>query len=304
MGVACAAILSEVEKRSARGIGESRRLFHGRGGTFPGLESIAVDWHPPVVLITLYSDLLEGELTALVKGLLATLGSSAEAAALQRRYLEDTPTEILHGKIPAEHFAREGGLRYRLRIGDAQNIGFFLDMGEGRKLIRDEAKGKKVLNLFAYTCSFSVAALKGGAKEVVNLDMNRGALQLGRENHLVNEIDLRNASFLNHDLFKSFGKVKRLGPFDLVIIDPPTAQGLSFTAERDWVKVIKRIPDFTTRGSRVLACLNAPHLASTFITDLVDEHLPGAILLKKFGSGDDFPEADFERGLKLLYYEL
>ena len=83
-------------------------------------------------------------------------------------------------------------------------------MREGRRWVRDWAHkhpGGKVLNLFAYSCAFSIAV--GGAAEVHNLDMASGALQLGQRNHALNS--LRGASFLAHDLFSTWGKVKRLG---------------------------------------------------------------------------------------------
>lgn len=67
---------------------------------------------------------------------------------------------------------------------------------------------RKVLNLFAYTCAFSVAALKGGADEVVNMDMSKGALAIGKQNHLLNGLTA-GARFLGHDIFKSWGKLKK-----------------------------------------------------------------------------------------------
>ncbi|MCT7000003.1 class I SAM-dependent methyltransferase, partial [Salmonella enterica] len=82
------------------------------------------------------------------------------------------------------------------------------------------AKGLRVLNLFAYTCGFSVAAIEGGAEHVVNLDMARGVLSRGRDNHRLNGHDLSRVTFLGHDLFKSWAKVIHSGPYDLVIIDP------------------------------------------------------------------------------------
>jgi 23S rRNA (cytosine1962-C5)-methyltransferase len=168
--------------------------------------------------------------------------------------------------------------------------------------VRGLASGLRVLNLFAYTCSFSVAALAGGATKVVNLDMNKGALALGRDNHRDNGLDLRKVSFLDHDLFKSFGKLKKLGPFELIILDPPTDQGASFKAERDWPKMVRRLEQWLTPGGHIVACLNAPHLPSGFLKDIFAAELHGATLEKNQDGGDDFPDAEPDRGLKILHY--
>ena len=91
-----------------------------------------------------------------------------------------------------------------------------------------------MLNLFAYTCAFSIAALAGGARQVVNNDMSRPSLDWGRENHQRNGQDLRSVSMLPHNLFKSWWKIRSLGPYGLIIIDPPTYQRGSFDAEKDY----------------------------------------------------------------------
>ena len=164
--------------------------------------------------------------------------------------------------------------------------------------------GKCVLNLFAYSCSFSVAALAGGATQVVNLDMNRGALELGKLNHRINDIDLRQASFLPLEFFRSLSKLRKIGPFDLVICDPPASQGKSFTAERHWPKLIRCLPGLVNPGGEILACLNAPDLGPDYLDGLFAEHIPAAEKLGLFTPGQDFPEAHQECGVTLHLYRL
>jgi len=206
---------------------ESRRLFHGRGHCFAGYEDLLIDYFPPVVMVTLYQKRPQAWLEELTEMLTSTLPEQPQAILLQERFLLNGPCRLLHGTLPEDIEAREAGLSFRLRLGEAQNIGFFPDMAVGRKLVREHTVGKRVLNLFAYSCSFSVAALAGGATQVVNLDMNRGALELGKRNHQLNNIDLRKASFLPLEFFRSLSKLKKIGPFDLVICDPPASQGKS-----------------------------------------------------------------------------
>lgn len=251
------------------------RLLHGRGDFFPGLKHVAVDWFNPVVLVTLYS---EGEADdVLLDGLVVVAERSADIGAIvvQCRYLAGAPKRVIYGVLPTEPVAVESGLRYHLNLRSNQNHGFFLDMKSGRDWVRAKAPRKRVLNLFAYTCSLSVAAIAGGAESVVNLDMASGALVTGRGNHRLNfDTEMcRRSSYLAHDLFKSWGKVKREGPYDLIIIDPPSNQAGSFVAEKDYQKIVRRLPDLTHAQSEVLACLNAPHLNEGFLRDLfVDFH--------------------------------
>ena len=279
----------------------SRRLFHGRGHCFPGYEDLLIDWFCPVVLVSLYSPRAEAWLLQLVE-LLEQKVHGLSAVLLQERFLPNGPVRLLVGDAPLAIDAIEDGLRYRLRLGAAQNIGFFPDMARGRALARRVAVKKKVLNLFSYTCSFSVAAMAGGADQVVNLDMNRGALELGRVNHHLNRLDLRRVSFLPLELFRSVTRLKRLGPFDLVICDPPAYQGKSFKAERDWPKLLRKLPDFLAPGGEVIACLNGPHLPPEFLLELFSEIRPELELLQRLQPGNDFPEADASRGVWLFHY--
>ncbi len=177
-------------------------------------------------------------------------------------------------------------------------------MAFGRKLVRERSAGKKVLNLFAYSCGFSVAALAGGASQVVNLDMNRGALELGKLNHRLNDIELRRASFLPLELFRSLGRLRKLGPFDLVICDPPASQGKSFTAELHWPKLVRSLPALTAPGGEVLACLNSPRHGPDYLDGLFAAHIPAAERLGLFTPGEDFPEAEVSGGVTLHLYRL
>ncbi|HKJ05427.1 MAG TPA: class I SAM-dependent methyltransferase [Geopsychrobacteraceae bacterium] len=281
--------------------GESRRLFHGRGHCFEGYDDLVIDYFHPVIMVILYRQRAEDWLQGLCR-LLENELPGHQAIYLQERFRAGSPGRLLSGSLPGFVDAEEAGLRFRLRLGDAQNIGFFPDMAVGRRIVRERAGGKAVLNLFSYTCSFSVAALAGGATQVVNLDMNRGALELGRLNHQLNDLDLRKASFLPQELFRSFGKLRKLGPFDLIICDPPATQGKSFTAERHWQKLVRKLPELLKEGGEVFACLNAPHLPSSFLDDLFCVVNSGFSHINSFTPGGDFPEAVPDRGVFMSLY--
>ncbi|WP_434563568.1 class I SAM-dependent methyltransferase [Pseudomonas sp. Z4-20] len=287
---------------------ETRRLFHGRGRCWPGLEQITVDWLQGVVLVSLFKEPEAAQLENLLSMLCALptspawQHSAAHTLAVQHRYLPDSLTQWLVGEPIDEWTLTEGGLRYRIDLGKKQNNGLFLDMRYGRDWVRANAQGKRVLNLFAYTCGFSVAAIAGGARHVVNLDMSRAALSRGRDNHRLNGHDLGQVSFLGHDLFKSWGKVINSGPYDLVIIDPPTFQKGSFLLTKDYQRVLRRLPELLTVHGTVLACSNDPATGPDFLIDGVMREAPGLIFGQRLENPPEFPDADPACGLKALVF--
>ena len=295
-------IKSEIEKKKLAGEG-SRRLFHGRGHCFPGYEDLVIDWFEPIVLVTLYCQRGEVWLTHLVELLKSQL-VAVETIILQERYLRNSPSRILFGELTTEVNAVEAGLKYRLRLNKAQNIGFFPDMATGRTLVNELAPGKKILNLFSYSCSFSVAAISGGAAQVVNLDMNKGALELGRINHKLNNLDLRKVSFLPLEIFRSFSRLRKLAPFDLIICDPPGEQGGSFQPQQHWPKLVRKLPELVSSEGEILICLSHPLLLPKYIQQLFIEIWPQSELLQIYNSGDDFPEKDKNKGLNILRYRI
>ena len=289
---------------------ETRRLFHGRGRCWPGLEQVTVDWLQGVVLVALFKEPQAAQLEALKAGLLQLAASPAWVAcgahtlALQHRYLPQSTTEWLVGDAIDDMTITEGGLRYRVDLGRKQNNGLFLDMRLGRDWVRANAQGKRVLNLFAYTCGFSVTAIEGGAEHVVNLDMSSAALSRGRDNHRLNGHDLGKVTFLGHDLFKSWGKVIGKGPYDLVIIDPPSFQKGSFLLTKDYQRVLRRLPELLAAEGTVLACMNDPAFGSDFLIEGVTREAPSLRFERRLENPPEFPDADIECGLKALVFRL
>lgn len=294
-------IKHEVNRRSVDLL-KTRRLFHGRGRCFPGYEDLVIDWYEPLVSVTLYRERTRDWVERLVE-LMREAVPAAEGIVLQKRYLKNSPSELVWGTRPDELYAEEAGLRYRLNIGGAQNIGFFPDMAKARRFVRDNAEGKKLLNLFAYTCSFSVAAVAGGARQVVNLDMSKGALACGRANHQLNRMDGRSVSYLSMELFRSFSKLNRLAPFDMIVCDPPGDQGSSFRPHRDWPRLARKLPALLTPGGLLLACVSSPHVTTGELTRLFDEE-GGLLRLRDIlVNQEDFPEREPDKGVRTLIYQ-
>ncbi|GAB3516188.1 class I SAM-dependent methyltransferase [Photobacterium alginatilyticum] len=288
---------------------EVRRLFHGRGRCWQGLEQLTVDWLSGQVLVSLFKEpsepflaALHNTLTALVSSE-AWLQSGATSLLLQHRDRQGSPMELLWGESGEYQDVVENGLTFKLDLGRKQNNGLFLDMRYGRRWVMEHAAGKRVLNLFAYTCGFSVAAIEGGAEHVVNLDMAKAALSRGRDNHHLNKHDLKKVSFLGHELFKSWGKVRKLGPYDLIIIDPPSFQKGSFALTKDYQKILRRLPELLTGKGQVVACVNDPSVSSQFLIDGMATEAPELAYTERLANPPEFKDIDPEGGLKVLVFD-
>ncbi|WP_394393466.1 class I SAM-dependent methyltransferase [Shewanella woodyi] len=284
---------------------EVNRLFHGRGGVYPGMEHLCLDWFPPVLLLTSFKPLEADELAAATQGLaqfwVAQRGDEPMNLVYQYRSGGQTHTDLIAGSVPEQHTVCENGAKFHVHLLRGQNHGLFLDMKNGRQWVREQAQDKKVLNLFAYTCAFSVAALQGGADSVVNIDMSKGALSIGKQNHLLNGFG-SGARFFGHDIFKSWGKLTKLGPYEMIIADPPSNQRGSFVATKDYSRLLKRLPELLTPEGEVLLCLNAPELGIEFLMEQVKEYSPSLEFVEQIENPSVFLDVDFNKALKVLRY--
>ncbi len=283
---------------------QASRLFHGRGHCYENLHFINIDWFAPAVWVVLYGQ-VEDDIVDVIAQELAAQAAQVEAievVMIQRRVAGKAQQDIVYGSLAERYFALEDGMRYQLNLAANQNIGFFLDAQPGRQWVKEQANNQHVLNLFAYTCSFSVAALQGKAASVVNIDMAKGALATGQKNHALNDLDSRKARFMPHDIFRSTKKLLQQGPYDLVVIDPPTRQKGSFEAEKDYGKLLRKLKPMLSQQAQILACLNAPHLDENYLPNLFAEHLPEFTLQHRLPQRADFPEADLNCCLKMQVF--
>jgi 23S rRNA (cytosine1962-C5)-methyltransferase len=288
---------------------DAQRVFHGRGGMYPGCEQWTLDAFPPVWVLTSFQPATEAELITIDAALKARWAEINPGEALnwvyQYRFEARAETRLMAGSVPDPHVITENGARFAVHLLRGLNHGFFLDMAEGRRWVREymaARPGLKVLNLFAYTCSFSVVALLGGARQVTNMDMADGALAIGKRNHLLNGIN-GGAGFLPHDIFASWGRITRGGPYDLIVLDPPSYQKGSFIAEKDYARLMRRLPDLVAPGGHALLCLNSPKLGVAFLQDAMREQAPGFHFLQRLPNPPAFADVSDERALKVLVYK-
>ncbi|WCE28525.1 class I SAM-dependent methyltransferase [Vibrio sp. SCSIO 43137] len=289
---------------------EIRRLFHGRGRCWEGLEQLTCDWLQGQLVVAVFKPQEDDFLQALRQSLLSLTESSiwqeksGKTILLQHRYEAGAPTEIIWGEADNAPQVAENGLKYQLHLGRNQNFGLFLDMRFGRQWVEQRSAGKKVLNLFAYTCGFSLAAIKGGAEKVVNVDMAKASLSKGRDNHRLNDHPLEKVSFLAHDIFKSWGKIRKSGPYDLIVIDPPSFQKGSFALTKDYKKILRRLPELLTADGEVLACVNSPSVTADFLIDSMKQEAPQLSFEQRLDNPPEFRDIDDDSSLKALVFKV
>jgi 23S rRNA (cytosine1962-C5)-methyltransferase len=271
---------------------------------------LTLDWLGPVWLLTSFIELSDDELTEIGDALnvrwAELVAPSSEPLNWVYQCRSDgskTFTKLMAGEVPDPHVITENGLQYAVRVLHGKNHGIFLDMRHGRAWVQEHAKDQIILNLFAYTCAFSVAALQGGAKEVINIDMAQGPLKIGQRNHQLNKFDA-GARFMAHDIFKTWGKIRKLGPYGIIVVDPPTFQKGSFVAKKDYIKILRRLASFLEPDGLVLLCLNAPELDTEFLKGQVAEAAPELEFVERLDNPSSFASKDLEKALKVLVYKM
>ncbi len=183
------------------------------------------------------------------------------------RHNEDRIAPVLlsgDASIPLETVVREAGVRYALDFEAGYSHGLFLDQRANRALIR-RAAPKRLLNTFAYTCSFSVVAALGGA-ETVSVDLSKRSIERGRANFALNGLDPgAGHRFLADDVLDVIPRLARRGEkFDAIILDPPTFsrgnKGRRWQVEQHFEGLLAATLDIAAPGARILLSTNCAKL--------------------------------------------
>ncbi|MFX4210849.1 class I SAM-dependent methyltransferase [Aliarcobacter butzleri] len=280
---------------------EIKRVFHGRGNFYEDFNYLTVDSLNEILFATFFEESSdENEIIKALKDIANAY--NYKTFIVQKKYKKDELNEAIIGEIPPFYIVVENGLKYKINFFN-KNIGIFLDMKIGREYISSICKDKNVLNLFSYTCAFSVVAINAKAKQVVNVDMAKGALTTGRENHHLNNLDTKKVKFMPYDILKSWNRIKKEGTYDIIIIDPPSFQKGSFAATKDYEKIIKKLPELASENCIVLSCLNAPELDSDFIKEKFKEFAPTFRFEKRLENLKEFITNNEEKSLKNLIFK-
>ncbi|RUM42281.1 MAG: hypothetical protein DSY80_07390 [Desulfocapsa sp.] len=275
------------------------RLLHR--GEYPG-EDMAIDKYGEWLCVTGFDESLPAkELLQRLKRLLSSLSAICSVrGGVVKTNLRDPHNRKLFADlaswgepVPESFTVKEHNLHFTVRLNDRQHAGIFLDHRDSRKRIAAIARARRVVNLFAFTCSFSVYALAAGAEVVFSVDLAAGCLKRGQENVAVNRLTGRkNAKFIKEDVRKWLARQlrrKQKDPstyvlFDLLICDPPVfasaGKGNAFHVEKEWPNLAAQASEIVHPEGVALFSNNHQAGSESFYYDTLCAHFSKVIRLQ------------------------
>lgn len=164
--------------------------------------------------------------------------------------------------VPDQVAVHEHGRTFLVRPYDGYATGLYLDHRLGRQQIHSVASGKRVLNTFAYTCGYTVAAAVGGAAATTSVDISRRALEWGKQNMTANGVDLEQHRFICSDTLGYYRRAQRQRQvFDYIVLDPPTFARVgrgkrTFSLSGDLPKLVAGALDLLASGGFLRLSVN------------------------------------------------
>ena len=180
----------------------------------------------------------------------------------QRKRMSHRQEQYEKLDIQQEFFTvEESGLKFLVNLSDYLDTGLFLDHRITRQMVKEACAGKRVLNLFCYTGSFSVYAAAGGALSVTSVDLSKTYLNWAEDNFVINHLKDEKKYFFIHADVKQYLKTLEPDSFDLVIMDPPTFSNSKrmkdfLEIQRDHVALLNDVLQATTTGGIVYFSTN------------------------------------------------
>jgi 23S rRNA (cytosine1962-C5)-methyltransferase len=251
------------------------RLFNGFAEGEPDLvvdlfastlvfHNYAADPEKAILLVEQAKQYLQDKLPWLHAGVLKTRNGVPALAGPARKTLEEKRGQLLFGSTPDTKI-KEHEVWYSINLTLNRDTSFYLDTRNLRKWLIEHMRDNTVLNSFAYTGSLGVAAQAGGAKRVVQHDINRQFLNVAKTSYTLNGFAIRKEDFIAEDFFTLVGNLKRAKEtFDCVIIDPPffstTAKG-KVDQIHDSARLINKVRPLIYDGGTLIAINNAIYVS-------------------------------------------
>lgn len=259
-----------------RGWSAALRLFNGYSEGQPGL--VAELYGRTLVLLNHAAQ--AAELTGAVNAALDFYRAALpglESALVKTRHAVDEELrrgEVAWGSRLARR-VREGEIWYALDLRLNQDTSFYIDARELRAWLAANSAGLEVLNTFAYTGSLGTACAARGAGWVLQSDLNRRFLNLGKDSYALNGLPVRRADFLAQDFFHLAAQLRRSQQrFDLVILDPPffsasPAGRVDLVGEAE--ALVNKVRPLVREGGRLVVVNNALYVSGrAFLTALAN----------------------------------
>ena len=200
------------------------RLIAGESDGLPG---ITIDKYDKFIVCQLLSAGADFQRYTLVESLKELypdchIYERSDVDVRKKEGLEPTTGWLTEPQESTECIIEEHGIKIHVDIATGHKTGFYLDQRDSRLAAGRFAKDKTILNCFSYTSTFALHCAANGASEVTNVDLSQAALDLGKRNLALNNLDDSNVSFIKEDVFKLLRRYREeKRQFDMIILDPP-----------------------------------------------------------------------------------
>ena len=238
------------------------RLVNGVGD---GLKGLSLDQYNQHFVIQVFDSKAFAYVPAVTQYISENLNPAflvvKDRTSSDGRSLDKPKIEVLVNRGESKTVVTENSLKFGIDVIDTINAGLFLDMRHNRKQIGELANNKRVLNCFAYTCSFGVYAKMGGAKEVINVDISKKGLDKGRENYRVNALVFTDKEFIRTNCYHYLlHAAEKDNQFDIIILDPP-----SFARyDHKVFHVVKELPKLIMTALKILNNKGFMHITTNY----------------------------------------
>ena len=305
-------------RRHHADLGDSNayRVVNAEGDGLPGL---TVDRYADYLMLQLYCSAWRPHLklvTQILQELLSPLGIYEKSRPQKTRELEAVSDSKNYGRLlagkaaPARLEVLENCLTFKVSLEQGLNTGLFLDQRRNRRDLMGRVKGKRVLNLFAYTGAFSVAAAAAGATQVTSVDASASYTDWARHNFTANRLDPQQHEFIVGDCLAVLAKLAQSGKnFDIILMDPPsfsTTAKSRFTTRGGTSDLVAAALPLLTKNGLLMASSNHQKVD---IAEYLKELRRGALqsgcdlrVISLLGQPEDFPyPVTFPEGRYLKY---
>ncbi len=219
----------------------------------------------------------------------------------QRKKMHHRSQQYEKLNVQEEFFTvEENNLKFLVNLTDYLDTGLFLDHRTTRKMVQQECDGKRMLNLFCYTGSFSVYAAAGKAASVTSVDLSKTYLKWAEDNMVINRFKDSNKYHFIHADVKQYLKTLKPNSFDLVVMDPPTFSNSKrmkdiLDIQRDHVELLNDVLAATTPGGII-------YFSTNFTKFILEKELINATEIKDITKATT--PFDFEGKLKRWCYKM
>jgi 23S rRNA (cytosine1962-C5)-methyltransferase len=306
-------------RRDHAGLGDDTTVYRLVNGEGDGLPGLTVDRYGDYLMVQLYCNGWRPHLkliTKVLQNLLAPAGIYEKARPQKTRELEAVSDSKRYGRLlagrpaPGNLEVLENGLTFLVSLENGLNTGLFLDQRKNRRDLMTRSAGKLVLNLFAYTGAFSVAAAASGASLVTSVDASPGYSEWGKTNFGANRLNPKQHEFIVGDCLEVLAELaRRKKHYDIILMDPPsfsTTAKSRFTTRGGTSDLVAATLPLLTDGGLLIASSNHQKVD---LADYLKELRRGALqaasdlrVISLYGQPEDFPyPVTFPEGRYLKY---